>query len=95
MGKMIEAFSCISKNMDINLKNLQTYIKDLQRQKTDSSHPVKKPKQKKLTSEIEKLIQRVEGIEDDDQPGEKEDNGQQQRPNEDVSQPIAGLSNGM
>jgi hypothetical protein len=31
MGKMIEAFSCISKNMDVNLKNLQTYITDLQR----------------------------------------------------------------
>jgi hypothetical protein len=66
MGKMIEAFSCISKNMDVNLKNLQTYIKDLQRQKTDSNHQVKKPKQKKLTAEIEKLIQRVEGIEDEE-----------------------------
>jgi hypothetical protein len=43
---------------------------------------VKKPKQKKLTSEIEKLIQRVEGIDDEDPPeGEKEVNDQQKNTN--------------
>ena len=103
MGKMIEAFGCISKNMDYNLKNLQHYIKDLQRQKNDASLNVKKPKHKKLTSEVERLIQRVEGIEDEEQAdGDKDFHGQEKRatfpsnprhPN--AGQPMADLSNGM